>query len=61
MSWRRAVASLNLITGRQHAVYAACKARIPFAASEGNTHKIRGLIKTAGVEIPIASLITDVD
>jgi hypothetical protein len=58
MSWSRAVKSLRtasyLVTGRQHAVYAACKARIPFAASEGNTHKIRGLIETAGVDIPIA-------
>jgi hypothetical protein len=63
MSWRRAVASLRsasyLITGRQHAVYAACKARIPFAASEGNTHKIRGLIETAGVDIPIADHPSD--
>ncbi len=59
MSWSRAVKSLRtasyLITGRQHGVYAACKARTPFAASEGNTHKIRGLIETAGVDIPIAA------
>ena len=48
MSWGRAIASIRtasyLITGRQHGVYAACRARVPFAASEGNTHKIRGLI-----------------
>lgn len=59
MSWSRAVKSLRtasyLVTGRQHAVYAACKAKIPFVASEGNTHKIRGLIETAGVDIPIAT------
>jgi hypothetical protein len=57
ISWGKAVASLRtasyLITGRQHAVYAACKARVPFAASEGNTHKIKGLIESAGVNIPI--------
>ncbi len=57
-SWSSFVLSLKtskyLITGRHHAVYAACKARIPFAASESNTHKISGLIKTAGVNIPIA-------
>lgn len=58
-SWGRAIASMNtasyLITGRQHAVYAACRARTPFIASEGNTHKIAGFIKTAGVDIPVAT------
>lgn len=56
--WPRLVASLRtaslLVTGRQHAVYAACRARTPFAAIEGNTHKIRGLIKTSGIDIPVA-------
>jgi hypothetical protein len=58
ISWSRAIASIRtaslLITGRQHGVYAACKARVPFAASEGNTHKIRGLVESAGAKIPIA-------
>jgi hypothetical protein len=52
------VASLRtasyLITGRHHAVYAACVARVPFVASEGNTHKIRGLIASADADILVA-------
>lgn len=56
--WGRVVASLRtasyLITGRHHAVYAACVARVPFVASEGNTHKIRGLIASAGAGILVA-------
>jgi polysaccharide pyruvyl transferase WcaK-like protein len=58
VSWHETVAALQradfLVTGRHHAVYAACVAKRPFLASEGNTHKIKGLIATAGVEIPIA-------
>ena len=41
------------ITGRHHELYAACKARCQFAALSGNTWKNEGLMKTAGVEIPI--------
>jgi hypothetical protein len=56
--WGRIVASLKtssyLITGRHHAVYAACVARVPFVASEGNTHKIRGLIASARADILVA-------
>lgn len=56
-SWSRLVRSMEtaslLVTGRHHAVYAACKARIPFLALEGNTHKISGLVRTAGSHIPI--------
>jgi hypothetical protein len=58
LSWGALVASLKtasvFITGRHHGVYAACRAGTPFAASEGNTHKIRGLFATAGIEIPLA-------
>lgn len=43
------------ITGRHHELYAACKARCSFAALSGNTWKNEGLIKTAGVDIPIES------
>lgn len=43
------------ITGRHHELYASCKARCPFATLSGNTHKNEGLMKTAGVEIPIES------
>jgi hypothetical protein len=63
-TWGRIVASLRtasyLITGRHHGVYAACVARIPFLASEGNTHKIRGLIASAGVDIPVADAPEDI-
>lgn len=41
------------ITGRHHELYAACKARCKFAALSGNTWKNEGLMKTAGVKIPI--------
>ena len=58
ISWSSFVLSLKtcsyLITGRHHAMYAACKARIPFAVSTSNTHKITELIASAGVKIPIA-------
>jgi hypothetical protein len=43
-----------LVTGRHHAVYAACKSRTPFAAIEGNSHKISGLVETSGIPIPVA-------
>jgi hypothetical protein len=56
-SWSQLVKSLRtanlLMTGRHHAVYAACCARIPFLALRGNTHKIEGLIASSGVNIPI--------
>lgn len=57
MTWDDLVASLKtsklLITGRHHAIYAACKAETPFIAFGGNTHKIEGIFRSAGVEIPI--------
>lgn len=57
MSWSSLVKTLRtaslLLTGRHHAVYAACKARTPFLAMAGNTHKIEGLFKTASVELPL--------
>jgi hypothetical protein len=57
MSWSRLVNSLEgaklFVTGRHHGVYAACKAEVPFLAYSGNSHKIEGLIASAGVGIPI--------
>ena len=41
------------VTGKQHEMYAACKARCKFVILEGNTHKNQGLIKTSGVNIPV--------
>ena len=57
MSWSSLVRSLGtaemLVTGRHHAVYAACRARCPFMALTGNTHKIEGLMETAGIQVPV--------
>ena len=39
--------------GRHHGVYAACRAEVPFLAYGGNSHKIEGLIASAGVNIPV--------
>ncbi len=56
-SWSSLVRSLRsaevLLTGRHHAVYASCRARVPFLALKGNTHKIEGLIATSGIDIPV--------
>jgi hypothetical protein len=57
MSWSSLVRSLRtaslLVTGRHHAVYAACRARTPFLALGGNTHKIEGLIASSGAAVPV--------
>ena len=57
LTWSAFVKSLStsslLITGRHHAVMAACKARVPFVALSGNTHKIEGFLRTAGSQIPV--------
>lgn len=56
-SWDRLVRSLRtsslLVTGRHHAVYAASKAKVPFIAVKGNSHKIEGLFQSAAVVIPV--------
>lgn len=58
ISWTYIVNSLKManlyVTGQHHGIYAACCARIPFAMFKVNTHKIEGLFKWAGVDIPIA-------
>jgi len=63
MSWSSLVGSLKtasaLVTGRHHAVYAACRAGIPFFALKGNTHKIEGLVESASAEIPIFTHFAD--
>ena len=57
-TWSQMVADLRtaemLITGRHHAVFAACRAELPFIAFAGNTHKISGVFEAAGVNIPMA-------
>ncbi|MCC5824603.1 polysaccharide pyruvyl transferase family protein [Alkalimonas sp.] len=56
-SWSELVHSLQtaslLVTGRHHAVFAACKARLPFVALESNTHKISGFVSMSNLPIPI--------
>jgi hypothetical protein len=42
-------------TGQHHGVYAACRARVPFAFFKVYNHKIKGLFEWAGVDIPIAT------
>ncbi|MES0869882.1 polysaccharide pyruvyl transferase family protein [Pseudovibrio sp. SCP19] len=58
-NWEETIRKLSeyeyVVTGQHHAVYAACKARTPFIASEGNSHKIKGLIESADAEIPTAT------
>lgn len=43
----------SLITGLQHEVIAAIRARCPFVAVEGNIPKIEGIIQTANALIPV--------
>lgn len=64
-SWSNIVSTLKqnilLVTGRHHAMYAACKAEIPFVVTAGNSHKIQGLFESAGVAIPTITRLRDVD
>ena len=57
LSWSSLVKTLRtaslLVTGRHHAVFAACRAKTPFVALRGNTHKIEGLIDMSGLPIPV--------
>jgi hypothetical protein len=59
MTWSGCVASLKtasvFICGRHHGIYAACKARVPFVPFRGNTHKVEGIFRLAGVEIPLCA------
>ncbi|MCE8026967.1 polysaccharide pyruvyl transferase family protein [Billgrantia aerodenitrificans] len=64
MGWNELVQLLRkseiLITGRHHAMYAACKAEIPFVIFPGNTHKIEGLFASAGINIPMCNSRYDI-
>lgn len=63
LNWDDTVSMLRggrlLVTGRHHAVYAACRARCPFAAIEGNSHKIAGLVRMSETSIPVAEDISE--
>ena len=64
ISWPGFVAKLAksrlLVTGRHHAVFAACKARTPFIVLKGNNHKVTGLLETAGVKLPVAQRLEEI-
>lgn len=64
VSWHelvtRLAASRLLVTGRHHAVYAACKARTPFLVMKGNNHKVTGLFDSAGVSLPVIEDLSQV-
>jgi hypothetical protein len=44
------------VTGRHHGVFAACRARIPFVAIMGNSHKIEGMVKMSRLPIPVCTV-----
>ena len=56
VDWSYLVNSLRkaklYVTGQHHGVFAACKARIPFAFFKVYNHKIKGVFEWAGVDIP---------
>lgn len=62
-AWDYIVRSLRtcrlFVTGRHHGVYAACRARVPFIALRGNSHKIEGLMLSAGVNLPVCRSIAE--
>lgn len=49
-----------LVTGRHHAFFAACRARLPFVVLRSNTHKIEGVTRMSGLPIPVADTPGDV-
>jgi len=57
ISWSDFVVGLKsasvLVTGRHHGFCAAMRARLPFVAMPGNSHKIEGLIATSKIPIPL--------
>jgi hypothetical protein len=61
--WSYIVNSLSgadvYITGQHHGVYAACRARVPFAFFKVYNHKIQGLFEWAGLDIPIATTLPE--
>ncbi len=53
-------ASRLLVTGRHHAVYAACRTRTPFVVLKGNNHKVTALLAMAGVRLPVADDLSEI-
>ncbi len=62
--WNHIVNTLRnakfFITSRHHEMYAACKARCPFIAVEGNTWKNQALFETSGIHIPYVKSLDQV-
>ena len=65
MSWSSLVKTLRtaslLIAGRHHAMYAACRAKIPFVPVRSNSHKMEDLLWSASADIPVAQTIHELD
>ena len=63
--WQHVVANWEqaelILTGRQHGVYLAGLAGVPFVAFPSNTHKVEGLVKLCGLPIPICYAPSDLD
>ena len=49
-----------IITGRHHGVYLAAKLGIPFIAMGSNTHKVEGIIKSSGCDVPFCKTMAEV-
>jgi hypothetical protein len=63
-SWSDAVNQIAtasvIVAGRHHAMYAACRARKPFVAFDGNSHKFADLLEWADSRIPICTRMADI-
>jgi hypothetical protein len=64
VAWSNFVLGLKtaslLVTGRHHGVCAAIRARVPFVAMPGNSHKIEGLLASANIPIPLVRSHEDI-
>ncbi|WP_019903262.1 polysaccharide pyruvyl transferase family protein [Methylobacterium sp. 77] len=62
-SWSSLIKSMRtcraVITGRHHAMYAACVARRPFVAVAGSTHKVEGLKRASGFPLPVLASVRE--
>lgn len=63
-TWDQAIATIGtaglLVTGRHHAMYAACRARVPFVPVVANTHKMEDLLDAAPVRIPVCRTLPEI-
>lgn len=65
LSWSSLVRTLRtaraLVTGRHHAMYAACRAGIPFVAFRGASHAMDDPLRSARSIIPVCRRLDEVD